>query len=221
MLFYVVAIILGCLVSLSFFYAQGNIIVELFEQDHLQGIKLDIKIPFYRKKEEYDFSDPKLRLLEAMLVDRMTSGSSADQSGFNLATLKAVGQKIAAFLHTPPLEKTHFDILIKALSFTVVEKLEWKTTAGGHDAMYAALRTGCFWALQSWVVVFISTHCRLNRLQLAVEPDFANNIFISNFACILKMRIVHIIIIVLYILAWKVRWWIDGLSTDPTEQPSH
>ncbi|CFX94116.1 Uncharacterized [Syntrophomonas zehnderi OL-4] len=217
---YIVAILLGCLVSLSFFYGHGRITIEIFEQDHVQGIKLDIKIPFYQKKGEYDFSDPRLHLWEALLVDRMNS-KPAGQSGFNGAALKNVLRKISALYHTSPLEKMRFDIIQKTLSYLVVDNLEWKTTTGGNDAMQAALRSGCFWALQSWVAVFISLHCRLNHLQLAVKPDFANNIFLSNFACILKMRIVHIIIIVFYILAWKVRWWINGITTDSAEQPSH
>lgn len=220
MLFYIVLAMLGCFILLLFCYAHAHLEIELYEEDHVQGIKLHIDIPFYKYQQSYDYSDPKLHLLEAVLVDRINSGLH-DKLGFNLAALEAVLKKIPHLYHISRLERDSFSIFKKALAFTVVEKLEWKTTVGASDAMQTALHTGYLWAFKSWIIAFISTQSQLKHLQLVVEPDFVKSIFLSKFTCILKMRIVHIITIAIYILVWKVRWWMNGITAGPAEQPSH
>ncbi len=220
MIFYIVIAILACLILLSLVYVKADLQIELYEKDHTQGIILHIQLPFYKYHQSYDYSDPKLNLLEAVLADRINSRVRV-KLGFNLASLKLIFRKLSQSYHISNYERANSHVLKLAANFTIVKDLQWRTTVGGSDAMYTALHTGYFWALKGWLVALVSCYSSLEHLELAVTPDFVKKIFLSNFTCILKMRIVHIIYIGIYILVWKVRWWINGITARATEQPSN
>ena len=87
--------------------------------------------------------------------------------------------------------------------------------------MFTALDAGIFWDVKGMIVAYISNIRELEQVKLAVQPDFQKPIFFSKINCILKMRIVHIITIAIYILVWKVRWWVNGYTAKSSEQPAH
>jgi len=216
----IVPMVLFGLAVLSLGYYKGRFEIELWENDHVQGVKLDIQLPLYRIQLNYDYSDPKLHLWEAVLIDRINNGLKA-KLGFNLAAFKNILRRIPHLFQVSDYEQFSFHVFKKALGFTVVENLEWRTTVGGRDAMQTALGAGFLWALKAWIVAYISSQAKLEQLHLAVNPDFAKDRFTSKISCILKMRIVHIITIAICILVLKVRWWMNGITARAIEQPSH
>lgn len=217
MVFYIVLTLLGFMVLLSCLYFKIAIAITLKEQEGVQSIELSCQVPFYKFKESYDYSDPKLNLPEAFLVDTLNRGLATDKD-FNLATLKNIFDKLSRLALVSKYGHIAASTFNMAMNFTVVDKLQWRSTIGGEDAMQTALHIGCFWAIKGCLAAFISSHSNLRELSLAVEPDFMKTIFLSNFTCILKIRIVHIITIAIYILVWKVRWWIDGITARAAEQ---
>lgn len=105
----------------------------------------------------------------------------------------------------------------RVLKWLTVDKLEWNTRAGSEDAMNTALITGLFWSVKGTVIGVVSSLTRLQKLTINVEPDFARPGVSSYLICILRIRMVHIILIV---LALKVRGYLNGSSKRKTE-PSH
>lgn len=103
-----------------------------------------------------------------------------------------------------------------AIKHLVVEKLDWKSYIGVGDAMITALSTGSLWAVKGMLTGFLSSRARLLELSLIVEPDFNNEKLVSHINCILKMRIVHIILIALFFRVLIVRGYINGWTTGKT-----
>lgn len=220
MRFYMLAVLLTGFIAFLCMYRNYWIEIELQENQQYQGIQLRARLPLYSFEQIYDYSDPKLNLLEALLLDRLDKGFNG-QIAFDLGVLKRFIKSISKIRMASAWEKQIYVLFMKLLHYTVIEKLQWESSVGGRDAMAAALHSGFFWACKGTVVAFISYHGRLEQVQLAVKPDFQNRIFFSRLHCILKIRIVHIISIGVYIIVLKVRWWMNGYTARSAEQPSH
>ncbi len=218
--FYIVAVGLSCLIMVLFIYRKYSIEIELQESKQFQGIQLRARLPLYTFEQIYDYSDPKLHLLEAMLIDRLDKGFSG-KVAFDWGVLKRFLKSVSRIKLVSDWESQSFFMLKKVLAVTVIEKLQWESSIGGRDAMLTALHTGVFWAFKGMVVSFISHNSKLEQVKLTVEPDFQTTSFFSKISCILKIRIVHIITIAIYIIVWKVRWWVNGYTARASEQPSH
>jgi hypothetical protein len=108
----------------------------------------------------------------------------------------------------------------RTLRYVTVDKLEWKSLTGREDAMMTALSTGFLWMLKGSIMGPLSSKCRLKTVHIKVVPDYSKSVFFTTFTCILKIRIVHIIIIASYAIVIKVRWWMNGFPAGKTE-PSH
>jgi len=201
-------------------YRKYSIEIELQETSQFQGVQLRARLPLYTFEQIYDYSDPRLNLLESMLLDRLDKGFSG-KVAFDWGVLRRFLISVSRIKLFSNWERQSIFILKKILAFTVIEKLQWESTVGGRDAMFTALDAGIFWAVKGMIVAYISHISELEQVKLAVQPDFQKPIFFSKINCILKMRIVHIITIAIYILVWKVRWWVNGYTAKSSEQPAH
>jgi hypothetical protein len=204
-------------------YIKAEIILEVREDEFFQGMSLQINSRFYKVDRQYDYTDPKLRLLESILVSAIEHRKSDTDQQIMSPGMQEVfrqlfkGFPVRSFFE---LSRANSHILKNVLRYTIVEKLEWISTVGSKDAFYTALSTGMCWTLKGILIGALSSRCSLRRLLVDVRPDFANPAFLSRFSCILKMRMVHIIIIEIYAIAKKVRWCINGFTARTTE-PSH
>lgn len=220
MRFFIVAALIAGFAAVLFMYRNYWIEIELQEDQQFQGIQLRARLPLYSLEQIYDYSDPKLNLLEAMLLDRLDKGFSG-KVAFDLGVLKRFLQRITRIRMASAWEKQMYSLFKKLLQFTVIKKVQWESSVGGRDAMAAALHTGLFWAFKGTILAVISHHSRLEEVQITVKPDFNNSIIFSRIHCILKIRTVHIITIGVYIIVLKVRWWMNGYTARAAEQPSH
>lgn len=117
------------------------------------------------------------------------------------------------------LPSGYYSLILFAAKRIVVEKLDWQSCIGTNDAMYTALGTGGIWAIKGILTGLLSSKTRLQDINLQVEPDFDNARLNSRIYCILKMRIVHIILIALHFVVLIVRGYINGFragKTDPS-----
>lgn len=89
------------------------------------------------------------------------------------------------------------------LKMLVIQRLEWKSVVGMGDAMSTALLNGTLWAFKGWMVSWLSREARLKQLDLNVKPDFSGKSFESRIYCIFKIRLVHIIFMIAYLLVLK------------------
>ncbi len=84
-----------------------------------------------------------------------------------------------------------------------LEKLDWETYIGLGDAMDTAICSGGLWAIKGNIIAFISARKRLELMKIKVQPDFSGKRLTSRLYCIVKMRLVHIIFIVVRKLLLK------------------
>lgn len=203
-------------------YIKSEIIINMREDGLFQGLNLKIRSCFYKINNQYDYTDPGLRLWESILIAGLFKGPNH----LNTPNEAPLGYyEYLSFLKGSPLKdwdslSSKLKILALVLRFAIVERLEWKSTVGSRDALHTALAAGAGWALQGVIIGMLSNKCRLQRVEMDVRPDFTNPAFFSRLSCILKLRMVHIMIIELYVLVLKVRWWINGIRAG-TVQPSH
>jgi hypothetical protein len=203
-------------------YVKAEIILKVKEDESYQGMSMQIHSRFYNVNRQYDYTDPKLRLLESILIYAIQD-QKADATHQNASPrIKEIMQACKGFPVRSLFElcRGNSDIINMLLRHTIVEKLEWISTVGSKDALFTALSTGLCWTLKGLLIGLLSSRCSLRQLLLDVRPDFANPAFLSSFRCILKMRLVHIIIIEIYAIVKKVRWCINGFTARTTE-PSH
>lgn len=116
--------------------------------------------------------------------------------------------------------RTYYSLVTFAMKRMVVERLDWKSYIGLDDAMFTALSSGGLWAVKGIITGVLSSKTRLQDINLQVEPDFNSDKLVSHIYCILKMRIVHIILIAFYFLVLTVRGYINGYRPGKAD-PSH
>jgi hypothetical protein len=210
------------IISLSL-YVKAEIILTVREDEFFQGILLRINSRFYKLNRQYDYTDPKLRLLESILISaalhrKSDAGQKTASPGIHDVFIQAFkGFPVGSLFE---LSKGNTRVIKTILRYTIVENLEWKSTVGSKDALFTALSTGMCWTLKGILIGTLSSRCSLRHLSMDVKPDFVNPAFLSNFRCILKIRLVHIIIIEIYAIVIKVRWCINGF-TARTAESSH
>jgi hypothetical protein len=218
--FYIVILLLLGLPIVLSCYKKYQVEIILADNDHFQGIQLRFGLPLYRFEKIYDYTDPQLSILEALVIDRWDR-SVGEKVDWNWERVKHLCKTFNRFKLFFDWEKMTFFIFKKALAYTVVEKIDWQSRVGGRDAMWVALQVGFLWAVKGMSMAFLARNSRLEQVKLGVKPDFQSPELNSQINCILKMRIVHIITIAVYLIVWKVRGWINGFRAKTREQSSH
>jgi hypothetical protein len=115
----------------------------------------------------------------------------------------STAEKINSWLRLGP-------ILSRAVRAVHIKTLHWRSIYGGEDAMVTALRTGSLWAAKGILISIVSSVCRLENMQIEVEPDFHQQRVWSRFSGIFQMRLVHIILVGAHIIVWMVRGYLNG-----------
>jgi len=204
-------------------YIKARVIIKIQEDKSYQGISLEITSRFYKTKRQYDYTDPNFRLIESILIsaigDRMDNTKAQNTSSNDCEDFRRLMRDfpVKALLR---LSAESYKTFNNVLKHTVVEKIEWISTVGSKDALMTALSTGVCWAFKGTLIGVLSSKCRLGHINLDVKPDFTTPAFLSTFTCILKIRMVHIIIIETHAIVIKVRWCMNGF-TARTAESSH
>ncbi len=203
--FYITAGIILVLLLLSLLYIKVNIRIELVTSPG--NTMLTIKASYFSKElqKRYplrDFNTILNYLTDAWKKRREKKDKEDTQSKGNLST------------------GSYYPLFNFGVRYLVIERLDWSSSIGLNDAMYTAIGSGGLWALKGMLVGFLSSKSRLQDVNLQVEPDFNGEKVVSRLYCILKMRIVHIILITFYFLVLIVRGYFNGFTARKAE-PSH
>ncbi|MGI5922266.1 MAG: DUF2953 domain-containing protein [Syntrophomonadaceae bacterium] len=187
-------ILLAIIIILHSYY-KVQVIVNLASQKSEQVLAIEIIPPRFRPRRQYHYSRQDLiDIVQKSLVFKLDPTRRV--FGFIIRTKYPVHRLVSRY--------------------TIMEKIDWKTRVGVNDAMYTGITTGLIWALKGIVVSMAGHRSRLQSLSIDVQPDFAQAVVNSRLICILKIRIVHIIIIFSYAFALKVRRYINGYGTGST-----
>ena len=106
-----------------------------------------------------------------------------------------------------------------SLKYLIIEEIDWETIIGVNNAMHTAIFSGSLWAIKGSLISIISRVSHLKKVSINIKPDFNGNTQWSRLYCILKMRVVHIILIIAYYFILKVRGYLSGHARKA--EPSH
>lgn len=202
MVFWPALLLLILFILLVYFRVTIKASLVSAEPDHQFNMNISSSFGIFKKDYCYAFEDV-LSLLPGFRSDNDTPGPGLATRIIQFP--HQISKKLYAFKNNLFLA-SHF------LKWLVIEKIEWKTRAGIEDAMDTAILTGFLWSFKGSVISAVSSRSRLQKLILTNEPDFDKPGINSCLVCILKMRIVHIIIIASLVLALKVRGYLHGYS---------
>lgn len=96
------------------------------------------------------------------------------------------------------------------LDYSIIDKLTWMSTIGLEEADKTGFYTGSFWAVKGILLSLLTNKFKIKDLQFNINPDFSHQVFSSQFSCILRIKIVHIIRIRLAIFLAKMRGYYCG-----------
>jgi hypothetical protein len=171
---------LAIFVMMFFYPLQLKAELEYRSQPiHTVKLKLDnllIKRESRVQSKKLPISDWRRRKNEGREAD---PGRSVSRSPFFYKTARYVKRAFYKFIR-----KT---IIIKYLA--------WQSALGLENAMDTSLGTGFLWAAQSNAVSILSAFFTLSEIKMDIKPVYGEAVLYSRIKCILKVRLVHIILI--------------------------
>lgn len=165
-----------------------------------------------RWKQQYQVETPPGQLLPILLRKLSEKRQQFHTPGWMQQL--SISQSITLFSRL-------FPVIRHAMRYISIKNINWRSTYGGEDAMQTAVRTGEIWAGKGIIISLLSSWCRLEGMQLGVEPDFKHERLWSRFSGIFQVKLVHIIIIGAYILVWIVRGYWIGRTARKSIKSSH
>lgn len=95
-------------------------------------------------------------------------------------------------IHMDDQYKEFIDMIWEKL---VIKRVNWETKIGFEDAFYVATIIGSLWFLKSLIIGFLLSNKEVEDLSYNVIPIFNKNQLEIIFDCIIKIRMVYIIIV--------------------------
>ncbi len=191
------AFILLAAISLLFISVPARLTVSVREDLIWQGILVNFDARLLRLDRRYDFSDPSLNLLETAILrvyENKTHSSASEKE--HRRPLRAA-RRWWGFINR------HRTRLIPAIAVPRIARLEWSSIVGGEDAYQAAMNSGVAWAVKGSLLGWLSSCCAIGDMSVKVTPNFLSSGYLSTLKCILKIRLVQIIIIKTYLAVKK------------------
>lgn len=204
--FYITAGIILILLLLSLLYIKVNIRVDFFTSPGNTMLTVKVSSVFKELQKRYPLRDFNT------VLNYLTDTWKKRQESKKI--------KETAPEKSSPNTGIYYRLVNFGAQYLVIERLDWSSGIGLNDAMYTAISSGGLWVVKGMLVGFLSSKSRLQDINLQVEPDFNGEKVVSHLYCILKMRIVHIILIAFYFLVLIVRGYFNGFTARKAE-PSH
>lgn len=200
------------LITILFLNTYAKIQIEITVTSIHTQLRIDVVYIFWFKKAHQQYFvdlDIILNLIESYIKD-----PSNDKENSN----RGIRHYFEKFNATQEELKTFYYYLKRFR----IDEITWETTIGLRDADKTGLYSGSLWALKGVLLSVLSSITKLKDFRINITPDFANYKISSEFSCILRIRLVHIIRI--NILRWlsKIRGYYNGIrSTRKTNWSSH
>ncbi|QGT99898.1 hypothetical protein SYNTR_1305 [Candidatus Syntrophocurvum alkaliphilum] len=211
-------IILGKLLIISFLYIKIQLTIKVIEEDNSKALVIEF-IPNVKKfKKEYKFNNLDIEFLYKMFalesnIEKEDFKGEPVSEEEQLTLINKILKFNTNFKVALQQAKDTYKFTSLILSFIVFDKIIWKTKVGLNDAMHTAVSVGGFWAIKGIIISTLSNFATINKIELDVKPDYTKTDFFTYLNSIIKMRIVHIIIILILVFALKVRGYLNGLRT--------
>lgn len=208
--FYITAgIIIGIII---FLFSYAKIHIEINVASIHSQLRIDVVYVFWYKKSHQEYSvDLNIILSLIESFPRESSNDHKEESGSGI-----ISGFLDKFINTKDNLISIYDFLKK----TKVDEFTWESTIGLQDADKTGLLSGSLWALKGIVISLLSSIARLKSYQINVTPNFQYYEIKSQFRCILRIRIVHIIRISIERWLLKFRGYYHGIRSSGKENGS-
>lgn len=110
---------------------------------------------------------------------------------------KSAGKVLSKPEKFPGLYKSCINLLGK---YVQVKSIVLNITVGTSDAATTAIGVGALWAAVYSLIGIVASIVTVDKHNVNIVPDYVNAVFSLNGKCIIRSRVVYIIIIVLTIL---------------------
>ncbi|HZK43950.1 MAG TPA: DUF2953 domain-containing protein [Syntrophomonadaceae bacterium] len=209
---YIFSSLLLILVIILAVHIRIKLEIEVITVDDKLKMKLYFKIVNKQVEQEYLVDlDPFLLMLNSYIND------NSDKETRGRQIIKDYVKRLAS------IQKDINDFYYY-LQHSQVDDLVWVSTIAFEDAAKTGLYSGVLWAFKGTFLSILSSICKLNKFQIEVNPNFANttsSVINSEFTCILRIRIVHIMFISISIFFAKVWGYCNGSRTTATSRASY
>ncbi len=93
------------------------------------------------------------------------------------------------------------ELLFYAASHAVrIKDISFYINFGLGDAMYTGISTGAFYGVLYNIISLLNNHIGVESVSVSVNPDFQNKLFNMRTKCILRVKNVHIMIMIFKVL---------------------
>ncbi|HOQ38088.1 MAG TPA: DUF2953 domain-containing protein [Acetivibrio sp.] len=162
-------------------------------------LKINIVIEYNRKRNKDHFVVYVLPFKGFILYKYKTSQkensekkASADYSGI----IESIEKAISSFKKGRGVVKRVLEYL---KCRAAIRKLNLVIEFGTGNASHTGILTGIAWTILGIMLTYIDNYIEINEKNINIKPNFVEKKFNIDLYCIFRVRIVHIIIIVLMI----------------------
>lgn len=197
-MFWAIAV-LAVLGAVLFLFMDIEVAVRYLEEGEENGVFLEV---FYLNrlfKREYSYKNLRFRLgrlLPIVQGKKEVEGEKGEPVwGWDLKVGLEEARKYLSNIMSFRSGLYHFQPLKSFYLRTIeIKEFFWETNLGGRDAMATGLLSGGLWGIKGALLAYIGNKVRLRKASIKVVPRFDREGFQTSFNCILRIKVIHIII---------------------------
>jgi hypothetical protein len=177
-------IISNIYIKIIFHRLQGDDNIQINAEAVFRLVKFKYSIPYI------DFIlgkglKPGIKVRRGFLTKKRTPKT---RQAFTLDEIKRTYEKLKT---KSPLYKGSIIYFLNRLH---VKEVSINTEIGFNDAAYTALSYGLLWNVNSYILGYISSKENIDKIYINIVPNFQKTIFEIDFDCIIRIKVVNIII---------------------------
>ncbi|SHH48064.1 Protein of unknown function [Caloranaerobacter azorensis DSM 13643] len=178
-------------------YAPISIEIEFYRKNNNND--LEIKIISIYGISKIQINIPMVKLIDynrklALRIKNKIEVGQNEKDIFvdkNIVTYKQFINIYKNFIKKRKYIRELTDYIIENLE---VEKIVWISNIGTSDAFISAITCGILLQIKSFILSYLLNKKEIKEIDFAVHPSYKSNKFDVIFDCIIKIKLVHIII---------------------------
>lgn len=185
------------LLILILIYAPINIEIEFYRKNNNNDLKIKIT-PIYRiSKIQINIPMVKLINYNRKLALRIKNKIEIGQNEKDIFVDKnIIIYKQIVSIYENFIRKRKYIIELSNYIFEnlEIEKIVWISNIGTADVSISAIASGILLQIKSFALLYLLNKKEVKKINFAVCPSYQSNKFEMVFNCIIKVKLVHIII---------------------------
>jgi len=189
-----IGIILIILILLFIPFSLGIRFTRKNDDDHVEIqflilndiIKFNLEIPFI---DLINYKDK----FSIEIKEKFETGKDETDIKKNKSII-TLNKLIEGYKRASKMKEMLGTMLIYLSDKIVIRRLNWDTRIGLDDAALTGISTGILWTFKNLIISFILNHKEIKDLNIDIVPEFNSLVLETDFYCIIKLKMVYIII---------------------------